>query len=72
MRTRLKDVAAELKLSPALVSGVLNGRDNVWASEETRARIVATARKLDYHPSTTAQALRQRLPEWMPHSQLMR
>ncbi|RYG46726.1 LacI family transcriptional regulator [bacterium] len=57
MRTRLKDVAAELKLSPALVSGVLNGRDNVWASEETRRRIITTARKLDYHPSTTAQAL---------------
>ncbi|RYG34722.1 LacI family transcriptional regulator [bacterium] len=57
MRTRLKDVAAELKLSPALVSGVLNGRENVWASEETRRRIVTTARQLDYHPNTTAQAL---------------
>lgn len=50
-------MAAELNLSPALVSGVLNGRSNVWASEETRARVVATARKLNYHPSTAAQAL---------------
>lgn len=57
MRTRLKDVAAELKLSPALVSGVLNGRANVWASPETRARVIAAASRLNYHPSTAAQAL---------------
>ncbi len=57
MRTRLKDVAESLKLSPALVSGVLNGRSNVWASEETRARVLEAARALNYHPSTAAQAL---------------
>jgi len=57
MRTRLKDVAEELKLSPALISGVLNGRANVWASEETRARIFEAARVLNYRPSTAAQAL---------------
>ena len=56
-RTRLKDVAQELKLSPALVSGVLNGRANVWASEATRARVFEAARALDYHPSNAAQAL---------------
>ena len=56
-RTRLKDVAQELNLSPALVSGVLNGRANVWASESTRARVFETARALDYHPSNAAQAL---------------
>jgi LacI family transcriptional regulator len=57
MRTRLKDVAAKLNLSPALVSGVLNNRPHIWASEETRARIVAAAQALNYHPSAAAQAL---------------
>lgn len=57
MRTRLKDVAAKLKLSPALVSGVLNNRPNIWASVETRARIVEAAQALNYHPSAAAQAL---------------
>lgn len=57
MRTRLKDVAESLNLSPALISGVLNGRSNVWASEETRTRIFDAARKLNYRPSTAAQAL---------------
>ncbi len=57
MRTKLKDVADRLNLSPALVSGVLNGRSNVWASEETRARVFEAARALNYHPSTSARAL---------------
>jgi LacI family transcriptional regulator len=57
MRTRLKDVAAKLNLSPALVSGVLNNRPHIWASAETRARIVEAARALNYHPSAAAQAL---------------
>lgn len=57
MRTRLKDVAAKLNLSPALVSGVLNNRPHIWASEETRARIVEAAHELNYHPSAAAQAL---------------
>jgi len=57
MRTRLKDVAAKLSLSPALVSGVLNNRPHIWASEETRARILEAANELNYHPSAAAQAL---------------
>jgi LacI family transcriptional regulator len=57
MRTRLKDVAAKLNLSPALVSGVLNNRPHIWASEDTRARILEAARALNYHPSAAAQAL---------------
>ena len=57
MRTRLKDVAERVNLSPALVSGVLNGRANVWASEETRTRVLEAARDLNYHPSTAAKAL---------------
>jgi len=57
MRTRLKDVATHLQLSPALVSGVLNRKPNVWASPETRARIIEAAQKLNYQPSAAAQAL---------------
>lgn len=57
MRTRLKDVADRLQLSTALVSGVLNDRPNVWASDETRSRIRETARELNYRPNSAAQAL---------------
>ena len=57
MRTRLKDVAERVNLSPALVSGVLNGRANVWASDDTRARVHQAARDLDYHPSAAARNL---------------
>jgi len=57
MRTRLKDVAERLNLSPSLVSGVLNGRDKVWASPETRTRIFEVAKSLNYQPNTAAQAL---------------
>lgn len=57
MRTRLKDVAEQLKLSPGLVSRVLNGRPGVWASDETRARIFQAAKDLNYQPSTSAKAL---------------
>ncbi|MCW5942365.1 MAG: LacI family DNA-binding transcriptional regulator [Fimbriimonadaceae bacterium] len=56
MRTRLKDVADSLQLSPGLVSRVLNGRD-VWASAETRARIIRAAEDLNYLPSSSARAL---------------
>ncbi len=57
MRTRLKDVAAKLNLSPAVVSGVLNNRPHIWASAETRARILEEAKALNYQPSAAAQAL---------------
>lgn len=57
MRTRLKDVAAKLNISPSMVSGVLNNRPHIWASEETRAKIVDAAKALNYHPSAAAQAL---------------
>lgn len=56
-RTRLKDVAEKLNLSPALVSGVLNNRPHIWASEETCARIIEAAQELNYYPSAAAQAL---------------
>jgi DNA-binding LacI/PurR family transcriptional regulator len=51
MRTRLKDIAQDLKISTGLVSGVLNGRSNVWASEETRRKIFDAAKRLNYIPA---------------------
>jgi DNA-binding LacI/PurR family transcriptional regulator len=54
MRTRLKDIAEDLKISAGLVSGVLNGRENVWASEQTRQRIFDAAKRLNYaHNAST-------------------
>ena len=57
MATTLRHIAAHLKVSPTLISGVLNNRPNVWASEETRRRIFEAARELDYRPSASARAL---------------
>jgi len=57
MKTRLKDIASQLNLSPALVSGVLNNKPNAWASAETRTRILDAARELNYQPSAAARAL---------------
>ncbi len=57
MATTLRDLAFRLNVSPTLISGVLNNRPNVWASEETRRRIFEAARELDYRPSASARAL---------------
>src|SRR5690242_21829016 len=58
MAIKLRDIATKLNLSPSLVSGVLNDRAGVWASEETRERIRRTARELGYRPHAAARALR--------------
>ena len=56
-KTTLRDVASHLSLSPGLVSRVLNDKPGVWASEQTRARILEAAQQLDYRPSSSARAL---------------
>lgn len=60
-RVTLKDVAAELGLSPATVSVVLN-RSPVADSipEETQERVFAAARRLRYRPNHLARSLRSR------------
>src|SRR5690349_6471146 len=58
MAVKLRDIATKLNLSPSLVSGVLNERPGVWASEETRRRIHNMARELGYRPNAAARALR--------------
>ena len=57
----LKTVAAHVGLSPATVSLVLN--DSPVASSipaETKERVIAAARELDYRPNYLAQSLRRR------------
>jgi len=53
----LRDIAGELNISTAVVSRVLNGKSDVWASPATRQRIFEVAKELGYRPSATARAL---------------
>lgn len=53
----LREVAKQAGVSTALVSRVLNKKPGVWASEETRRRIVEVAESLNYTPSASALAL---------------
>jgi LacI family transcriptional regulator len=57
MRATIGDVAARSGVSTATVSRVLSG--TVPARPETRARVLAAARALDYRPSGVARALKR-------------
>lgn len=61
-RATIKDIAAATGVSSAAVSAVLSGGTSVSirVSEETRAKILAAARDLDYVPNQRARSLRQR------------
>lgn len=59
MRVTQKDIAKKLNLSQSLVTGVLNNRPGVWASEETRRRVHQAAQELNYQPNAAARALRR-------------
>ncbi|MCR5324991.1 MAG: LacI family transcriptional regulator [Lachnospiraceae bacterium] len=52
----LKDIAKELNISPATVSKALNGQSDV--SEETKALVCNTAKKMGYFPNSSARALK--------------
>lgn len=56
-RVRLRDVAEQAGVSPTTASLVLGGRE-MRISEETRQRVLRTARELDYRPNLTARSLR--------------
>lgn len=52
----IKEVAARAGVSPATTSRVLSG--NPATSEESRARVTAAARELDFQPNAQARSLR--------------
>src|SRR6476646_3807440 len=54
-RPTIADVARRAGVSPAAVSFAVNGRPGV--GEQTRARILQTAKELGWHPSASARAL---------------
>jgi LacI family transcriptional regulator len=53
--TTLKDISRSLGLSVTQVSRALNGHDDV--NEETRTRVAAAARAMNYHPNISARKL---------------
>ncbi len=58
-RVTLKTVADYLGLTPGTISAVLNDTPGaVRIPQATKARIVAAARDLNYHPNPLARALR--------------
>ncbi|MDP9042320.1 MAG: LacI family transcriptional regulator [Bacteroidota bacterium] len=55
----LKDIAAELGVSPSLVSYVLNGHaKKKRVADDVAQRVIATAKKLHYHPNQIAKSLK--------------
>lgn len=61
MKTRptIKDIAAEVGVSHTTVSYVMSGNTTQKISEETRAAVLAAARKLHYVPNGAARSLRK-------------
>ncbi|MCL2514973.1 MAG: LacI family transcriptional regulator [Microbacteriaceae bacterium] len=57
-RVTMKDVAKHAGVSQPTVSFVLNDRRDVSVAAETRARVLESARILDFQPNRAAQALR--------------
>ena len=59
MEVTIKDIARQAGVSISTASNVLNNKTGIIkASEETRQRIIKTARELDYSPSIMARGLR--------------
>lgn len=54
---RIREVAERAGVSPATVSRALNGDPRI--SEQTRAKVLAAARELDYRPNLIARSLRR-------------
>ena len=57
MRTTLRDIAAAAEVTPAVVSAVLSGNENIRCSGEKRALILETVKRLNYRPNRAAQLL---------------
>jgi LacI family transcriptional regulator len=56
--TTIKDVAARAGVAPSIVSRLLNGDPTLRLRPETRDRVEAAVRALDYTPNRAARALR--------------
>jgi LacI family transcriptional regulator len=59
LRVSITDVARRAGVTPAVVSRVLNADPKLQVRAETRDRVLAAARELEYTPSHAARALRQ-------------
>lgn len=59
MRATIREVAERAGVAPCTVSRVLNGRDAEHMRPETRDRVLASIRDLDYTPVKAAQRLRR-------------
>ena len=58
MKTSLKDIAEELRLSKTTVSWVLSGRGNERGiSQATQERVKQCARRMNYQPNLLARSL---------------
>lgn len=57
-RVTIIDVARAASVHPSTVSRVLNAREDLAVLPETRARVIAVAKKLGYRPSLLARSLR--------------
>jgi len=55
-KTTITDIAKKLSLTPATVSRALSNKNDI--SEKTKKRVMATAKRLDYHPNKIASSLR--------------
>lgn len=53
------DVARLARVSPGVVSRLLNGDETLRVRQETKDRVLAAARELDYAPNYAARALRR-------------
>ncbi len=60
MAVTLRDIARKARVHPSTVSRILQNNRTVKISEETRKRILAIARELDYQPNELARAFRLR------------
>ncbi|MBK1877196.1 LacI family DNA-binding transcriptional regulator [Pelagicoccus mobilis] len=58
MPPTLKQVAKEAGVAPSTASGILTGRSDSWASEQTRKRVLGAAEKLGYKANRFARGLR--------------
>ena len=55
MATTIKDIAKKVGVNPSTVSRVINGTAAI--SEETKEKIMAAMKELDYHPNILARSL---------------